>query len=133
MDRTQLKAARLRLGMTQAGVADALGVTSTFISMMERGDRPIERRTALAMLALLMRPQLASAKSDELDDRISELPSSTGLPTRSDDGAVAEARTPPKNDDGRTDADVRMDPRIRQGIRDILHIAEGLKTHLDAS
>ena len=36
---------RKALGMTQADMAAALGMTSVFIGMMERGERPIEPRT----------------------------------------------------------------------------------------
>jgi len=38
--------------MTQGQMAEALGLTGTFVGMMERGDKPIEKRTALAVQQL---------------------------------------------------------------------------------
>jgi DNA-binding XRE family transcriptional regulator len=48
MQGDEMKAIRTELGMTQGEFADAIGVTPTFVGMMERGDKPIEKRTALA-------------------------------------------------------------------------------------
>lgn len=49
MQPLELKAARQELGMTQQELAEALGLTPQFIGMMERGEKPIEQRTALAV------------------------------------------------------------------------------------
>ncbi|QAY78689.1 helix-turn-helix domain-containing protein [Sphingosinicella sp. BN140058] len=45
----ELKAQRKAMAMSQGGLAEALGLTGTFIGMMERGVKPIERRTILAV------------------------------------------------------------------------------------
>lgn len=50
----RIKAARTELGLTQAGLANKLGLTGTFIGMMERDDKPIEPRTDLAVRYLLV-------------------------------------------------------------------------------
>lgn len=52
MQPDDLKAARGEMGMTQGNLAEALGLTPQFIGMMERGEKPIERRTALAVRQL---------------------------------------------------------------------------------
>lgn len=49
MQPEQLKAIRKALGLTQAELAEQLGLSMNFVSMMERGDKPIEPRTELAM------------------------------------------------------------------------------------
>jgi DNA-binding XRE family transcriptional regulator len=49
MQPMELKGARQELGMTQHELAEALGLTPQFIGMMERGEKPIEQRTALAV------------------------------------------------------------------------------------
>lgn len=48
MQGSELKAIREALGWGQRKFADEIGMTQTFIGMMERGERPIEPRTALA-------------------------------------------------------------------------------------
>lgn len=48
MQGEDLKEIRRELGLSQEAFAEALGMTATFIGMMERDERPIERRTALA-------------------------------------------------------------------------------------
>lgn len=45
MQGTELKALRKQAGMTQAEVAEALGMTQTYVGLMERGEAPIEKRT----------------------------------------------------------------------------------------
>lgn len=50
----RIKEARTQLGLTQAGLAERLGLTGTFIGMMERDDKPIEPRTDLAVRYLLV-------------------------------------------------------------------------------
>lgn len=49
MQGDELKAIRKSLGWTQGEMAARLGMTNTYVGMMERGDRPIEKRTALAV------------------------------------------------------------------------------------
>ena len=45
------------MGITQTRLGHALGMTGTFIGLMERGIRPIEPRTRLATLYLRDNPQ----------------------------------------------------------------------------
>jgi len=52
MQGEELRALRKGMKLRQAGLAEALGLSATFIGMMERGAAPIERRTALAVLRL---------------------------------------------------------------------------------
>jgi transcriptional regulator with XRE-family HTH domain len=52
MQGAEFKAIREALGMTQAGLAEALGISRVFVGLMERGERPVEKRTALAMFYL---------------------------------------------------------------------------------
>lgn len=49
MQPDELKAVRTEMGLTQGELAQRLGLTPQFIGMMERGDKPIEQRTALAV------------------------------------------------------------------------------------
>lgn len=53
MTSQELRHARRKLGLTQQQLADKLGLTRVFIGMMERGERAIEKRTALSVLYLL--------------------------------------------------------------------------------
>lgn len=48
MQGDELKALRQKAKMTQAEFAEAMGLTGTFIGLMERGEKPIEKRTELA-------------------------------------------------------------------------------------
>ena len=52
MTTAELTEARHRLGLTQSALEAAIGVTAGYLSKMERGSRPIEIRTALAIRAL---------------------------------------------------------------------------------
>ena len=54
-----LKAKRDKLGMTQAELAEALGVTSTFVGLMERGKKPIRTVTQHAVWCLMYQAQAA--------------------------------------------------------------------------
>lgn len=49
MQGDELKALRKAAGMTQAELANAIGLTGTYIGLMERGEKPIERRTEQAV------------------------------------------------------------------------------------
>lgn len=49
----ELREARERLGMTQAALADALGLSRLFISQMETGFRSVSDRTARQVQQLL--------------------------------------------------------------------------------
>ncbi len=48
MQGDELKTLRRRAKMTQAEFAGAMGLTGTFMGLMERGEKPIEKRTELA-------------------------------------------------------------------------------------
>lgn len=53
----ELKAIRKSMDLRQVALANALGLTPQFIGMMERGEKPIEPRTALSVLYLLDHPE----------------------------------------------------------------------------
>lgn len=61
----ELKHARRRLGLSQQTLAAELGLTQTFIGLMERGEKPIERRTELAVRCLLLDARLATPTAPE--------------------------------------------------------------------
>jgi transcriptional regulator with XRE-family HTH domain len=67
MTADELKAIRARLGLTQTAFAAQLGMTSTYVGMMEREERPIERRTALAAQHLDEHPDAVALNLDEID------------------------------------------------------------------
>ena len=48
----ELKAIRMSAEVTQGAFAAGLGLTPQFVGMMERGERPIDRRTELAAIYL---------------------------------------------------------------------------------
>ncbi len=54
MTEAEIKKARKRLGMTQAGLAEALGMQRNSVARMERGEQPIMRTTELAVKYLLL-------------------------------------------------------------------------------
>jgi transcriptional regulator with XRE-family HTH domain len=56
MTRAQFKAARERLGLTQAELADILGKAMSTISRYETGDIPIPKLAELAMAYLETKP-----------------------------------------------------------------------------
>lgn len=49
----ELRTTRDRLGLTQAQLADALGMHANTVACMERGEKPISRRTTAALELLL--------------------------------------------------------------------------------
>ena len=53
MNGKQLKQARKRLGLSQSGLGEAIGMTREMIGLMERGEKQIERRTELAIRCLI--------------------------------------------------------------------------------
>jgi transcriptional regulator with XRE-family HTH domain len=59
----RIKIRRAVLGMTQAQLAQALGVTQVYLSYMERGERPISTE---------MLSQIAMALNCEADDLMNE-------------------------------------------------------------
>lgn len=57
MDRQELRERRRRLGLTQAQLADALGVSARAIGKWEAGDAPITLSIDLATRYLLAHPK----------------------------------------------------------------------------
>ncbi|MFQ3894628.1 helix-turn-helix transcriptional regulator [Sphingobium sp. R-7] len=53
MQADELKAARKVMGLSQEQMAEAIGLSRVLIGQMERGQAPIEKRTALAVAAIL--------------------------------------------------------------------------------
>jgi transcriptional regulator with XRE-family HTH domain len=51
-----IRAIRKNLGLSQAELADKLGVHQTSVSRFETGDLPLDKRTELALLALESEP-----------------------------------------------------------------------------
>ena len=54
MTKAELKKARKRLGLTQAELAEALGMQRNSVARMEFGGQPIMRTTELAIRYLLL-------------------------------------------------------------------------------
>lgn len=61
MQGDELRSIRKGLGLTLAQMAQALDMSETYIGQMERGQRPIERRTELAARYLAEHPEAAIA------------------------------------------------------------------------
>ncbi|SCW77876.1 Helix-turn-helix [Sphingobium faniae] len=59
MQPDELKALRRDADMTQDQLAEAIGVSRVLIGQMERGQAPIEKRTALAVRYIVERAQSA--------------------------------------------------------------------------
>jgi DNA-binding XRE family transcriptional regulator len=53
MTEIELKESRQKLGLTQAAMGEAINLTREMIGLMERGRKPIDRRTELAVRFLL--------------------------------------------------------------------------------
>ena len=49
MQPEELKALRVKAGMSQAALGEAIGMSRVTIGLMERGEAPIEKRTGLAV------------------------------------------------------------------------------------
>lgn len=73
MQGEELKAIRQEIGWRQHEMATELGMTTTFIGMMERGERPIEARTALAARQLF-NEDLVGWGGDDEDAREGDIP-----------------------------------------------------------
>ena len=74
MQGKELKRVRKNLRMSQAELAEALGLSGTFVGLMERDDRAIEDRTALAVRQLFNeRSRLSS------NHRVTETPGDVHL------------------------------------------------------
>lgn len=71
MSGEELRAIRLALGMTQAEMAEQIGISRTFIGLMERGKKPVSQRTAAAIHAA--RPRRSNHVPNETDPIIRRL------------------------------------------------------------
>lgn len=60
----ELKKARQKPGLSQQELADSIGMSRVMIGLMERGEKPIEQRTELAVRCLLY-----EAGASEIGDR----------------------------------------------------------------
>lgn len=67
MTASELKKARVALGLSQAQLAEELGLSRYFVGLMERGDRRIEKRTDLSVRFLLLKA-IDGARSPESGD-----------------------------------------------------------------
>jgi transcriptional regulator with XRE-family HTH domain len=54
MQGEEMRTLRKAMGWTLAKLAEELGMSETFVGQMERGQKPIERRTELAMRYLAL-------------------------------------------------------------------------------
>ena len=66
MTKEELRQARERLGLTQAQLAQQLGVTLNAVQKWEMGERPIRKVVALAVQLLLERSKRKNAAAAEL-------------------------------------------------------------------
>lgn len=62
MQGSELKALRKEIGLSQVQLAAAIGMTQTYISMMERGTYNVEKRTELAVRYVAEHPELFSGE-----------------------------------------------------------------------
>ena len=53
MQPEELKALRMKAGLSQAELAQLIGMSRVTIGLMERGEAPIEKRTAIAARCIL--------------------------------------------------------------------------------
>lgn len=74
MQPSDLRDTRRTMGLTQGELAERLGLTPQFIGMMERGEKAIEPRTALAVLYLADHPGAGSVIPPRLLCMHSETP-----------------------------------------------------------
>ena len=81
----ELKALRKGMNLRQASLAQALGITPQFVGMMERGEKPIEPRTALSVLYLVDHPEarpdikIGDIRPRNLGDMVQSLADMPGL------------------------------------------------------
>lgn len=59
MQPEELKILRKSAGYTQGELGDAIGLSRVTIGLMERGDAPIEKRTAIAVRAVVADKSIA--------------------------------------------------------------------------
>ncbi len=67
MDGDELKFVRKAAGLTQQELANNLGLSRVYLGLMERGKKPISRRTVEAVRAIQVRPlDVVTAEADPL-------------------------------------------------------------------
>ncbi|MDE1914728.1 MAG: helix-turn-helix domain-containing protein [Sphingomonadales bacterium] len=64
MQGSELRVARKALGLTQADLAEALGLSSAFVGMMERDEKAIEKRTEMAVRYLDLRASIERSMAE---------------------------------------------------------------------
>lgn len=69
----ELRSIRLALGLTQSELGERIGVSRTFLGLMERGQKPVGKRTALAVQSA--KPGAAVHASSEADPLLRRLES----------------------------------------------------------
>jgi len=69
MHADELKALRRRIGMTQAHLAEALGLSIKWVGLMERGDAAIELRTELAVRYLVVSYEAEGSVTAAISDQ----------------------------------------------------------------
>lgn len=62
MTGNEFKDARKNLGLSQSALANAIDMSRVMIGLMERGEKPIEKRTELAVLCLLYEAGIKSSR-----------------------------------------------------------------------
>lgn len=82
MQPDDLKRLRKDAGLTQGELAELTGFSHGFIGEMERGEKPIERRTvlAVALVCAAQFPPSDKAPAKVLNEWIDALLASAGLP-----------------------------------------------------
>lgn len=81
MTSTEMHAIRLALGLTQSELADAMGVTRTYIGLLERGTKPIGKRMAEAIRRATPKPlNTLPTEPDPIARQIETALIHTGIP-----------------------------------------------------
>src|SRR6218665_1620347 len=68
MQASELKAIREGLGLSQDEMAERLGLSRVMIGLMERGQKPIERRTAQAAMLIHVMMDLEEKRNQAIAD-----------------------------------------------------------------
>ena len=87
-----LRRARLRRGMTQVELAGLAGLASSYISMIERGQRPLRRRDHVNALAAVLKVPPAEIAPSMIDEWTPAPPAACTFPPARDDLTMARHR-----------------------------------------
>lgn len=69
----ELRAIRLALGLTQVEFAEKIGISRTYVGLMERGERLISRRTASAIVSV--KPKSLRRQANDVEPLIRRIES----------------------------------------------------------